>query len=922
MTRMIERWFPCTEVSAAAAAGWGTGNLERKLFTWFAARPSAQARAAVICSLLPWPDDIAEQQRLQALVRRAMAGRDEAWSEVREEILRTNEGPVRTLDPFSGRGMIPLESARLGIQSDAVDYSPVAVLASSLLVKHPFEDWSEEKPLPFADSDTIDFRENRLERDVAVLLEEIGRRHRDAMADFYPKGQSANLPWGYLWAVTLPCQECGRRFPVIGKNLLREPSKRKIKGSKSTYDDPGQSFHVEPSPDKTSFQVVIDESAPVSAPTLVGGVAADGKKIPGKSAICVFCGHVHALPVHRRLTNEGHGEDALLLVAEHDETVGKKFRLPTEQDFDAVEHAQSQLRSEAPFSPFLPAIPNEVIGPGNNNIIGPSIYGARTFGDFMCDRQTLFYVRLCRTIGEIGAELASAGLTKRYVRALTGYAAANMVRMLRYSTRGAWLHTSGTPRIAGIFLNEGSLSFSYDFFEAGIGDGPGTWDGVRGSSVTTLRDLMPSHPGVATDVTRGTATVLPAPTNEYAAVVTDPPYDQMIAYGDSSDIFYSWLRRALHLSWPELAVSSEPGGAQEKALEIIVKRVRGASKTDFVDHRTQEHYDTLMAKSFAEMRRVVRDDGVVTIVFGHGDPAVWQRLLLSIDRAGLIMTGSWPANTESGGRQGKANIETTLTMACRPAPSGRKSGRKGAVEAAIKAEVERRYVDWNRWGMAPPDMLMAAAGPAMEVVGQYSEVLDTTGQAVGIHTFLPLARAAVQAAMAVEIDHHPLETFDARTRFALWWVELYGRQIKSKGELRWEALSAALDIGYIRDLVPEAEKGVRFVFAKRAAHRITSESSVIDVALALAATSEDGTQSMGEVLAKSGRSTEDAYLWAALKSLADRLPDSDPDAIACARVLRGRQGISTAAATATHDTTASARKKTDDENQLRLQWPS
>ena len=28
MTRMIERWFPCAEVSEASGAGWGSGNSE------------------------------------------------------------------------------------------------------------------------------------------------------------------------------------------------------------------------------------------------------------------------------------------------------------------------------------------------------------------------------------------------------------------------------------------------------------------------------------------------------------------------------------------------------------------------------------------------------------------------------------------------------------------------------------------------------------------------------------------------------------------------------------------------------------------------------------------------------------------------------------------------------------------------------
>ena len=291
----------------------------------------------------------------------------------------------------------------------------------------------------------------------------------------------------------------------------------------------------------------------------------------------------------------------------------------------------------------------------------------------------------------------------------------------------------------------------------------------------------------------------------------------------------------------------------------------------------------------------MRADGVVTIVFGHGEPEVWQRLLHSIEQAGLVMTGSWPANTESGGQQGKANIETTLTMACRPAPAGRPTGRKGAVESEIKAEVKQRYPDWERWGLAPADMLMAAAGPAMEVVGRYSQVLDAKGEPVDIYTFLPLARAAVQDAMAVEINHQPLETFDARTRFALWWVRLYGRQTQAKSELRWQALASSLDLDTVRDLVPDADKGVRFISSSIFDGKLSGASAVIDVALALAAASEDGLEAMGEVMVAAERDPDDTYLWAAIQFLADRLPDNDPDSVAFTRVLRTKGGIGNAA---------------------------
>lgn len=905
MTKMIERWFPCAEVSLNSDRGWGSGNAEISLFMWFAKRPTAQAKAATICSLLNWPDDEQEQKDLQQLVRAAMTGRYAEWNRLRDEIAKSNPDGAATLDPFSGRGMIPLEAARLGVSANAVDYSPVAVLASYLLTSAPFEDWTTEPPLPFgADSTTLTMgQSDRLQHDLEKVFSELGSRHAASMAEFYPR-HDGELPWGYLWSVTIPCQECGHRFPLIGSyDLIPARGDR----------DP-MSFHITGDRTTGTWHAVIDKGRPTHTPTLSNAVV-NGRKIAGKSAVCVFCSHVHPLDVHRRLLQEGHGTDALVLAADIDPNGQKTFRLPTTEECNAVDAAASALAAEPSFGPFLPAIPNEAIAPGNNNIIGPSIYGARTYGDFMVNRQTLSYIRLARLINHMGEELAAAGLSAHYVKTLTGYATAVVVKKLRRSTRGARFQTSGGARVGDLFVNEGSITFSHDFFEAGIGTGPGTWASISDNVLAACRNLFADLRGTPTHVQRGSATALSFPPNTFSAVVTDPPYDQMIAYADASDLFYTWLKRCLHNTWPELVITADSHGCQEKTNEIIVKRVRGEAPDE---HRTREHYDTLIAQAFAQMRAAVREDGVVTIVFGHGEPEVWQRLLHSIERAGLVMTGSWPANTEAGGQQGKANIETTLTMACRPAPTNRPAGRKGAVESAIRAEIAKRHPDWDRWGLAPADMLMAAAGPAMEVVGRYSEVLDARGNRVDIHTFLPLARAAVQEAMAVEINHQPLEAFDARTRFALWWVRLYARATQAKSELRWQTLASGLEIGQVRDLVRDAGSGVQFVASTDFTATITSDSATIDVALALAATSDDGLDAMGRVLASADRDSDDAHLWAAIAFLADRLPDNDSDAVAFTRVLRTRTTISRFADAAAASTADAALRKSDADAQLKL----
>ena len=891
MTRMIERWFPCAEVSEASERGWGSGNSERNLFTWFAARPVAQAKAAVLTSLLPWPEEEEEQVRLQGLVRRAMTGRYAAWQAIRDEIIKHNGADVSVLDPFSGRGMIPLEAARLGIRSYGVDYSPVATVASELLTDYPFRTWRDEPPLLYRrENERLAPSEYRLLEDVEAVLREVERRVQKSMADFYPIGES-EPPWGYLWAVALPCQECGRHFPLIGSNVLRRPSMKKGRRGAPGYADPGQSFSLSVDKESGRCGVIVHEGGPQEDPTLVNTSGRGRSR--GKSAVCPFCSFVHPLPVHQRLASEGLGRDMLLLVGELDARVGKTFRAPTEQELQAVKYASAALHEESEFVGGLPAVPHEKIPLNNGATIRPQLYGARTYGDLMCNRQTLLMVRTCRAISTIGEELRRSGLSADYVKCLTGFAAATLVRQLRYSTRGSWLRArdKGTVEVAGIFVNEGTVAFSYDFFECGPFEGPGTWGSMCDGTLSTLRGLLPEHPGRPTSVERGSATQLALGRGRVTAVVTDPPYDAMVYYSDSSDLFYVWLKRALGAGRPDFTLTTDERGLQEKINEIIVKEHGKAPG----EHRDRNHYDTNIAAAFAEMRRVISDDGLVTIVFGHGEPEVWKRLLGAISSAGLVMTGSWPARTESGGQQGKANIETTLTMSCRPAQHNRPVGRRAAVEAAVKREVRERMELWGRSGFAPTDMLMASAGPAMEVVGRYSKVLDARGEPVDIDVFLPVARQAVQEAESIEIDHHPLETFDARTRFALWWARLFERQLAPKSELRWQVLASSLDLTEVRDLVPDAPKGCQFVESKKFMRHIGPESSVIDVALAMAQRWPDGLDAVGEILADAGRDTDDAYLWAAISFLADRFPDSDSDAIAWTGILRNRKNVGNAA---------------------------
>jgi adenine-specific DNA methylase len=450
--------------------------------------------------------------------------------------------------------------------------------------------------------------------------------------------------------------------------------------------------------------------------------------------------------------------------------------------------------------------------------------------------------------------------------------------------------TSNRVAVHDIFANEASIAFSYDYFETGLGDGPATWPSLAADTLAILLNQTRRAPGQSAQIQRGSALSLPLPVASVSAVVTDPPYDNMIDYSDASDLFYAWLKRAVVTTHPEFEITADPRGVQEKTEEIIVKRGGAAVG----DHRTADHYDSLIAKAFKEAHRVVRADGIVTIVFGHGEPEVWHRLLNAITKARLFLTGSWAAKTEVGGGAGSANIVTTLTLACRPAPSHRPSGRVNVVDDEVRQEVFARVPQWTEDGLALSDQLMASAGPAMEIVGRYEEVLDRKGDPVDPVRYLYLARKAVEEAAAIKVDELPLNAFDQRTRFALFWAQLFGRGAAPKSEARWQALASDLSLASLEgQVLVETDKGdgVRLAFGREVQPPISDSAATIDVAFAVAKSWNEGFDATADVLVAAARDSEDSHLWAALTFLCSRLPESDPDRLAWTALVRARRGL-------------------------------
>jgi adenine-specific DNA methylase len=884
---MIDRWFPVAAVDEACATPAGSGRIEKAIFTWFASRPIAQARAAVLTSLLP-PDP-----ELKPLIESAIReGDSSTMDRLAKEVTAANSGkaPV-VVDMFSGRAIIPLEAARAGATAIGIDLSPVATLAGRLLADYPARDWSAEPALPFAPpaqdaalafESTAD--RNRLARDVEAVLTEIGRRVRNRMEPYYPRNADGAFPWGYLWAITLPCDNCKRRFPLLGSLILRYPCRK--------ANDPGQSLRL--LTDKLKWSVAVIDGPPVQQPTYAAGLKADGKKKKGKTGRCPFCSHPHSLETIKAKGEAREYEDALIAVADVSAAGKRFFRSPT----TAEETAASACKLDVDYGwPYTP-VPKEVIPPGNVHTVMPSGYGYKTFGELMCDRQTLSFLVTVDEIRKVAAELHAAGLSDTYAGALTSYAASVLCKRLRRSTRGVRILQHGAldgsrrsyEQTSDLFSNEAAIYFQFDFFEAGPGDGAGTWSSVSKSAVQAIAKVLRGQRFCSARVRMASATALPVRDASVEAVITDPPYYDMVEYADASDLLHVWLKRALFDVEPDLfgADAQQPDGLQDKNQEIIVRRVHEPNRV----RHDKDFYESMLARSFSEARRVLKPDGHLVVVFGHSDPDAWKRLLGALQTAGFIVTSAWPSRTESADT-GVASIKVTVTIGCRVAPVSRPIGMASEVDRDVVGAVMDRVSQWDSDGLALEDQLMASYGPAMEVYGRYARVINPDGSDADLDRYLTIARRAVRDAMRLRVDELPLETFDAITRLAVFWLRAKGRAEVPKGEARFFAQADELRLSELRDrILAESQSGFRLRLD--APGPVVPSSSVFEVVRAMAhAWEEGGTEAVAEVIGQAGREASDQHLWAVVGDLASHLPASDKTAKALAGVKRTSSTIST-----------------------------
>ena len=321
------------------------------------------------------------------------------------------------------------------------------------------------------------------------------------------------------------------------------------------------------------------------------------------------------------------------MVTSREGHTGRHYRLPTDDDYRAVWRAQQRLKEVAAKTQAdgLSAIPDEPLPPIGTLGFRVQRYGMTQWGDLFTARQKL---ALSVMVSIHGSTQRESGSRIRELLAL------NLGRCADYATSlCSWKNT--TEKLNHTFGRQ-ALPIMWDFTEVNL------ISDTAGNESWIVR--IAEREGCAV-TTQGQTTIAdacnsPLPDESAGCWFTDPPYYDAIPYSDLSDFFLVWLKRTLP-GHPLLRDPFDPTNPLSPKLQEAVqdetKKVNGKPKD-------RAFFEQSMAQAFAEGRRVLREDGIASVVFAHKTTEGWEALLSGLIQGGWTITGSWPIATEMGSR--------------------------------------------------------------------------------------------------------------------------------------------------------------------------------------------------------------------------------------------------------------------------------
>lgn len=833
--RFIEESFPVKEVGEASAKEKNIrhGHIST-LHIWWARRPLAASRATAYAALTPAPKDAEEWQKKRDFIIQLSqwenSNNQSLLERARREILEANGGvPPKVLDPFSGGGSYPLEALRLGCESYANDYNPVAVLIEKATLEfpqkfgRPFEgipEWAkpqktgiksesgkqkrkknvEEQPALFDTTSSSEQRDfNPLLNAVRYwggwVLEEV----RKELAEYYPTDTNGSIPVGYIWARTIPCQNpaCGQEIPLMRQYWLSNKSKKKV------------ALFPKTTKKELNYKIVGDgyERWPE-------GFDPDQGTVAQAIVTCPICGSAIDGDTTRRLFQEGKSSQKMMVVVLNDpKKHGKYYRLATVSDMSVIDSSKNRLTSKSKYLETkwgIAPIPDEVIHTPNNLEYKPGglryiftpivLYGMTRWGLVFNERQKLTLISFSEKVRDAQEKMFADGINQEFVKAVSTYLAIAVDRIAIYQTMLGYWHNSRELINPG--MGRQAITIAWDYAEGNIFGGNADWNSALEwiakviEHCTNTADLSKSSKSM---VSQESAMQLSFPDEYFDAVFTDPPYYDYVPYADISDFFYVWLKRTVGHLYPELFLTPLTPKAQEAVAELSWLRSFGigGSASDLRGIKTPEHFEAMLRDAFKQIYRVLKPNGISTIVYAHKSTEGWETVINALLDSGLIVTGAWPLSTEMQSRlraSESAVLASSIYIVARKMPR-QATGFYNDVRTELNHHLEAKLHRLWEEGIGGGDFFIAAIGSAIEVFGKYEQVMDYEGNIVRADRLLEDVRSVATNYAVKQILHNGFAAeITPMARFYVLWRWNYGEALVPFDEANKLAHSCGLDL--------------------------------------------------------------------------------------------------------------------------------
>jgi len=712
--RLIEDAIPIAAINEVAQRE-KIGHIAthpRKLHLWWARRPLAAARAAVYATLVP-AEARESQLDQEARFFRALCRWDvpeAVIAKARAEVLAANGSiPPKVLDLFAGGGAIPLEAARLGCQATAVELNPVAYLIEKCMLDYP-------QRFPGLADDVRQWGNRWVDRaweQLADLYPPV--EPGDGQGSFDDVERGGRRPLAYLWTRTVRCPNpvlAEHRVPLVRQTWLARKKGRCI-ALRAVVDR--EQLTV-------SWEVVT-----ATSPAGMGFDPASGSK--RGEASCLICG---ATITAKYVKTEGMagriGVAPLAAVLLKVTGRGRDYLPAGSYELPDEEECKRRI-NELSVQP-----PDERLVANYNQAIIVPVYGLTRFRDLFTSRQLLTLCTFASGIKEIHTEIIAAGVNEERAKAIATYLALGLNRLTDVGSSLSRWHVV-VEKIENTFARQ-ALPMVWDFSEVN------PFAGARGDMrehVTNNAEIIDTLAGVnSADVIRSSATHLPLPDSSQDAVITDPPYYDNISYADLSDFFYVWLKRSIGSLYPD-----DLGG------ELSPKRNEAVS----VGHRhsgdktkARAFYEETMARSFAEVYRVLKPGAPLICIYAHKTTLGWATLVDALRIAGFTITEAWPLDTEMPQRsrgQNSAALASSIFLVARKRDADAGVGSEGDVIVELDKIIAERLDRLQKLGVTGADLVIATVGAGLRALTRYERVEQDNGEPLPAEHFLAVVQGRV-----------------------------------------------------------------------------------------------------------------------------------------------------------------------------------